>query len=112
MQPVLERCSIDKPLTFDVGFIQLSFIPVCSPNTCNIIFFQSNCAEGLHIVLFILLLLVITPPPGLRRVYMHMHEPEGRVHISGVLKSSVSGTNFLVAKLNLAPQDWLLEIYC
>ena len=30
----------------------------------------------------------------------------------GVLKSSVSGTNFLVPKVNLAPQDWLLEIYC
>ena len=36
MQPVLEQGSIDKPLTFDVGLIQLSFIPVCSPNTCNI----------------------------------------------------------------------------
>ena len=35
MQPVLERGSIDKPLTFDVGLIQLSFIPVCSPNTCS-----------------------------------------------------------------------------
>ena len=33
MQPVLERGSIDKPLTFDVGLMQLSFIPVCSPNT-------------------------------------------------------------------------------
>ena len=32
----LERGSIDKPLTFDVGLIQLSFIPVCSPNTCSI----------------------------------------------------------------------------
>ena len=36
MQPVLERGSIDKPLTFDVGLIKLSFIPVCSPTTCNI----------------------------------------------------------------------------
>ena len=36
MQPVLERGSIDKLLTVDVGLIQLSFIPVCSPNTCNI----------------------------------------------------------------------------
>ena len=36
MQPVLERGFIDNPLTFDVGLIQLSFIPVCSPNTCNI----------------------------------------------------------------------------
>ena len=34
MQPVLERGSIDNPLTFD-GLIQLSFIPVCSPNTCS-----------------------------------------------------------------------------
>ena len=29
-----------------------------------------------------------------------------------MLKFSVSGTNFLVQKVNLAPQDWLLEIYC
>ena len=36
MQPVLELGSIDKPLTFDFGLIQLSFIPVCSPNTCTI----------------------------------------------------------------------------
>ena len=38
MQPVLERGSIDKHLTFEVGLIQLSLIPVCSPtvyNTCN-----------------------------------------------------------------------------
>ena len=30
MQPVLIQGSIDNPLTFDVGLIQLSFIPVCS----------------------------------------------------------------------------------
>ena len=36
MQTVLEQGSIDKPLPFDVGLIQLSFIPVCSLNTCNI----------------------------------------------------------------------------
>ena len=36
MQTVLEQGSIDKPLTFDGGLIQLSFIPVCSLNTCNI----------------------------------------------------------------------------
>ena len=36
MQTVLEQGSIDKPLTFDIGLIQLSFIPVCSLNTCNI----------------------------------------------------------------------------
>ena len=35
MQTVLEQGSIDKPLTFDVGLIQLSFIPVCSLNTCK-----------------------------------------------------------------------------
>ena len=47
---VLERGSIDKHLTFDVGLIQLSFIPVCSPIIFIIIHatFQSNCAEGLH----------------------------------------------------------------
>ena len=32
MQTVLEQGSIDKPLTFDVGLIQLSFKPVCSLN--------------------------------------------------------------------------------
>ena len=32
MQTVLEQGSIDKPLTFDVGLIQLNFIPVCSLN--------------------------------------------------------------------------------
>ena len=31
---------------------------------------------------------------------------------AGVLKSSDSGTNFLVPKVNLAPQDSFLEIYC
>ena len=36
MQTVLEQGSVDKPLTFDVGLIQLSSIPVCSLNTCNI----------------------------------------------------------------------------
>ena len=36
MQTVLEQGSIDKPLTFDVGLMQLSFIPVCSLNTCNL----------------------------------------------------------------------------
>ena len=45
MQPVLERGYVDKPLTFDVGLIQLSFIPVCSPNTC------SNCAEDLLFII-------------------------------------------------------------
>ena len=64
MQTVLEQGSIDKPLTFDVGLIQLSFIPVCSLNTCNIsvklcrgfaalhylgIDFSSNGAWDMHI---------------------------------------------------------------
>ena len=38
MQPVLERGSIDKPLTFDVGLIHATF--------------QSNCVEGLHFSAF------------------------------------------------------------
>ena len=48
MQPVLERGSIDKPLTFDIGVIQLSFIPVCSPN----IYMQhfSQIASAFHII--------------------------------------------------------------
>ena len=36
MQTVLEQGSIEKPLTFDVGLIQFSFIPVYSLNICNI----------------------------------------------------------------------------
>ena len=42
MQTVLEQGSIDKPLTFDVGLIQLSFIPVCSPFS-QIATFQYFC---------------------------------------------------------------------
>ena len=49
MQPVLERGSIDIPLTFDGGLIQLSFIPVCSPNTSNI---SVKLCEGLHFSAF------------------------------------------------------------
>ena len=57
MQLVLERGSIDKPLTFDLGLI-----PVCSLNACkgvfnpNVTIFQSNCAEGLHFSAFHLFL--------------------------------------------------------
>ena len=49
MQPVVQRGSIDKPLTFDLGLIQLSFIPICSPNTCNILV---KLHEGLHFSAF------------------------------------------------------------
>ena len=48
-------------------------------------------------------------------VYVYMYMCVGGcvwVSVSGVLKSSDSGTNFLVPKVNLAPQDWFLEIYC
>ena len=47
---MLERGSIDKPLTFDIGLIQLSFIPVYSPNTCNI---SVKLHEGLHFSAFL-----------------------------------------------------------
>ena len=50
MQTVLEQGSIDKPLSFDVGLIQLSF----SYQSVHLIHatFQSNCAEGLHFSAF------------------------------------------------------------
>ena len=63
MQLVLERGSIDKLLTFDVGLIQLSFhtsvfvhlmhakvfsIQMLQYFNPNVTIFQSNCAEGLH----------------------------------------------------------------
>ena len=47
MQLVLERGSIDKPLTFDVGLIQLSFHIYQSVHLIHATF-QSNWAEGLH----------------------------------------------------------------
>ena len=48
MQPVLERGSIDKPLTFDVGLISVSYQSVHLIHAT----FQSNCAEGLHFSVF------------------------------------------------------------
>ena len=54
MQPVLERGSIDKPLTFDVGFIQVSFHIYQSVHLIHATF-QSNCAQGLHFSAFIVL---------------------------------------------------------
>ena len=52
MQTVLKQGSIDEPLTFDVGLIQLSFI--ISNQSVHLIHatFQSNCAEGLHFSAF------------------------------------------------------------
>ena len=55
MQIVLEQGSIDKPLIFNIGLLQLIFILVCSPNAyaCkgvfnpNIPIFPPNAAEGL-----------------------------------------------------------------
>ena len=67
MQHVLEQGSIDNPLTFDVGLIQLSFILVCSPNTCNI---SVNCTEGLHFSafhLFIFLVVALNIGPAAAR---------------------------------------------
>ena len=60
MQIVLERGSIDKPRTFDIGLNNSFFILVYSPNTyaCkgvfnpNIPILQPNCAEGLHFSAF------------------------------------------------------------
>ena len=57
MQTVLEQGSIDKPLTFDVGLIQLSFIPVCSLNTCNI---SVKLCRGFALQCFSLLIIIVT----------------------------------------------------
>ena len=57
MQPVLERGSIDKPLTFDVGLIQLSFHT--SLFTLIHATFQSNCAKGLHYSAFIIYVVLL-----------------------------------------------------
>ena len=54
MQPVLERGSIDNPLNFDVGLIQLNFVPVCSPNTCNMQHFSQIAARVCTLVLSII----------------------------------------------------------
>ena len=63
MQPVLEQSSIDKPLTFDIGLIQLSFIPVCSPNIYMQYFSQIAqrvCTSVLFIIIIISLLLLLS----------------------------------------------------
>ena len=46
MQPVLERGSIDKPLTFDVGLIQLSFIYTSVFSNISV-----KLREGLHFIM-------------------------------------------------------------
>ena len=58
MQIVLEQGSIDKPLTFNIGQIQLIFYTSVFTYACkgvfnpNIPIFQPNCAEGLHFSAF------------------------------------------------------------
>ena len=62
MQHVLEQSSIDKPLNFDIGLIQLSFIPVCSPNIYMQYFSQiaqKVCTLVLSIIIIISLLLLL-----------------------------------------------------
>ena len=59
----------------------------------------------------------MTPPSSSRSLPLEGGGPSKYVAsdaslYTGVLKSSDSGTNFLVPKVNLAPQDWFLEIYC
>ena len=55
MQLVLERSSIDEPLTFDIGLMQLNFHTSVFTHAKvfsnpNVTTFQSNCAEGLHFI--------------------------------------------------------------
>ena len=64
MQTVLEQGSIDKPLTFD-GLIQLSFIPVCSLNTCNI---SVKLCRGFALQCFSLLLALLKISVGINNV--------------------------------------------
>ena len=62
MEFVLERGSIDKLLTFDIGLIQLSFhtsvFTQCMQGVFNpnIATFQSNIVNGLHFSAFYFLL--------------------------------------------------------
>ena len=59
---MLERSSIDKCLTFDVSLIQLTFhtivFTLCMQRVFNpnVTLFQFNSTEGLHLVLFIIIL--------------------------------------------------------
>ena len=61
----------NKPLTFDVGLIQLSFIPVCSLNTCNI---SVKLCRGfaLQYVLFILSVILSVCPDTLFWQYVRL----------------------------------------
>ena len=65
MQTVLEQGSIDKPLTFDVRLLQLSFIPVCSLNTCNI---SVKLCEGLHFSAFFI---IVVTKAALKLLYIY-----------------------------------------
>ena len=58
MQPVLEPGSIDKLMTFDIGLIQLSFIPVCSPNI-YMQYFSQIAQRVCTLVLFIIIIIII-----------------------------------------------------
>ena len=59
---MLERSSIDNHLTFDVSLIQLTFhtivFTLCMQRVFNpnVTLFQFNSTEGLHLVLFIIIL--------------------------------------------------------
>ena len=57
MQIMLERGSIDKPMTFNIDLLHLIFhiyYIVCSPNiyVCIIPIFPPNSTEGLHFSAF------------------------------------------------------------
>ena len=77
MHIVLERNSIDNPLTFNIDLLQLIFILMCSHNTyaCkgvfnpNIPIFLTKSAEGLHFSAFHCLMLLVwlhfQAPPAL-----------------------------------------------
>ena len=78
----------------NVHSVQVVVAVVCND---DLVCMVCKCTAVCHV------LLGVTVKPGLWT---------GLDWISGVLKSSDSGTNFLVPKVNLAPQDWFLEIYC
>ena len=75
MQTVLEQGCIDKPLTFDVGLIQLSFIPVCSLNTCNI---SVKLCRGFALQCFLLLSVLGHSCPAGRQIARRTHAQSSR----------------------------------
>ena len=83
------------------------FVPLCSPNTCKDVFnpnvtaFQSNCAEGLHFVLFITI-------AGSVVLTLEHYTPQ----MSGLLLFNISTSKAAHTRFNLVAFNRYLPLSC